>query len=61
MKTKTLLAMGLCAAIGLVTSHPNQALAQEHHEHKEGDGANVKVPDTLEDMFGRSEAAPHKN
>ena len=44
MKTKTLLAMGLCAAIGLATIQT--ALAQEHKEHKEG-GEKVKIPDTV--------------
>ena len=52
MKTKTLLAMALGAAIALLTSHTT-VLAQEHKdhkEHKEG-GEKVKVPDTVEGVW----------
>jgi hypothetical protein len=51
MKTKSLMAMGLCAAIGLFS---NTVLAQEHKdhgEHKEGAHAKVKVPDTLDGIW----------
>src|SRR5690349_10250626 len=49
MKTKTLLAMGLCAAIGLL-SNQTFAADQEHKDHKEGHAA-VKVPDTVEGIW----------
>src|SRR5437667_9627371 len=45
MKTKTLLAMGLCAAIGLFTNQ-TRAAEHEHGDHKDAH-AKVKVPDTL--------------
>ena len=47
MKTKTVLAMALCAAIGLTATQT--AFAQpheEHHEQKEG-GEQIKIPDTV--------------
>jgi len=48
MRTKILLAMGLCAAIGLLAT---QTCAAEH-EHKEGEThGKVKVPDTLEGIW----------
>src|SRR6266568_2167305 len=49
MKPKTLLAMALCAAIGLAGA----SLAQEHTEHKEhkAGGAKVQVPDTLDGIW----------
>lgn len=49
MKTKTLLAMALCAAIGFLS---NQAFAaeQDHKDHKEGHAA-VKVPDTVDGIL----------
>jgi hypothetical protein len=50
MKTKTLLAMGLCAAIGLFGTQINHANAQEQHEHKEANG-KLKVPDTLDGIW----------
>jgi hypothetical protein len=52
MKTKTLLAMGLCAAIGLFTAQPSLATAQEHHEHKEGEAhGKVQIPETLDGIW----------
>src|SRR2546423_9811472 len=48
MKTKTLLAMGLCAAIGLFAAQTRAA----EHEHKEGEAhATVQVPDTLDGIW----------
>ncbi len=52
MKTKTLLAMGLCAAIGLFGVQKTFA----QHEHKEGEkheehGGKIKIPDTVEGIF----------
>ena len=50
MKMKTLLAMGLCAAIGLAMNQA--AFAQEHKEHKEGEAkGKAKIPDTVEGIF----------
>src|SRR5882724_5045119 len=51
MKIKTLLAMGLCAAIGLAANQT--AFAQEHKdqkEQKEG-GERVKIPDTVDGIL----------
>ncbi|MEO6035745.1 MAG: hypothetical protein ABIQ35_10860 [Verrucomicrobiota bacterium] len=51
MKIKTLLAMGLCAAIGLATNQ--SSFAQEHKdskEHKEH-GEKTKIPDTVEGIL----------
>jgi hypothetical protein len=52
MKTKTLLAMGLCAAIGFTTLTATTAFAQEHehgeHEHAKG---KIKIPETVEGIF----------
>jgi hypothetical protein len=45
MKIKTLLAMGLCAAIVLMSLVPTRALADEEKETK------VKIPDTSEGIF----------
>jgi hypothetical protein len=45
MKTKTLLAMGLCAAIGLMSLVATRAYADEEKEGK------VKIPDTTEGIF----------
>src|SRR6266536_696291 len=52
MKTKTLLAMALGAAIGLLSNHAT-GLAQEHKDHKEHkeSGGKVKVPDTVEGIW----------
>jgi Skp family chaperone for outer membrane proteins len=52
MKTRTLLAMGLCAAIGLFGAQKTFA----QHDHKEGEkheekGAKAKIPDTVEGIF----------
>lgn len=54
MKTKTLLAMGLCAAIGLFGTQKTFA----QHEHKEGEHGEhaapegkLKIPDTVEGIF----------
>lgn len=49
MKTKTLLAMGLCAAIGLSFT-PMFAAEHEHGEHADAH-AKVKVPDTLNGIW----------
>ena len=43
MKTKSLLAMGLCAAIGLISIIATTARAAEKE--------NVKIPDTVEGIF----------
>ena len=48
MKIKTLLAMGLCAAIGIAMNQT--AFAQEQKEHKEG-GETVKIPDTVDGIL----------
>src|SRR5712692_10982528 len=48
MKIKTLLAMGLCAAIGFAANQT--AFAQEHKEHKEG-SEKVKIPDTVDGIL----------
>jgi len=48
MKIRMLLAMGLCAAIGLVANQT--ALAQELKEHKEG-SEKVKIPDTVDGIL----------
>ena len=50
MKTKTLLAMGLCAAIGLFSNTTFAQEHKEHSEHKEAQG-KIKVPDTLEGIW----------
>ena len=48
MKTKTLLAMGLCAAIGFFATQTRAA----EHEHKEGEAhAKIQVPDTLDGIW----------
>jgi hypothetical protein len=49
MKTKTLLAMGLCAAIGFL-GNQTFAAEQEHKDPKEGHG-KVKIPDTIEGIW----------
>jgi hypothetical protein len=52
MKLKTLLAMGLCAAIGL-TSLQTRVMAQEKKdpaEHQEGE-AKIQIPDTKEGIL----------
>jgi acetolactate synthase small subunit len=49
MKIKTLLAMGLCAAIGFFITSATAA-EQEHGDHKDAH-AKVKVPDTLPDIW----------
>src|SRR6266581_344395 len=50
MKTKTLLAMGLCAAIGLFFTQT--LLAQEHKEHSDHKAhEKVKVPDNLNGIW----------
>lgn len=51
MRTRTLLAMGLCAAIGLMGLSSNTAFAaEEGHGHAEQEG-KVKIPDTVEGIF----------
>lgn len=50
MKTKTLLAMGLCAAIGLSIS--SAALAQEHDGHQHAESAEqIKIPETVDGII----------
>jgi hypothetical protein len=49
MKTKTLLAMGLCAAIGLFITSASAA-EHEHGDHNDAH-AKVKVPDALPDIW----------
>ena len=52
MKTKTLLAMGLGAAIGLISNQTNLARAQEKHEHKEGEAhGKIEMPATLDGIW----------
>ena len=46
MKTKTLLAMGLCAAIGLMSLGATRASAEEEKME-----AKMKIPDTTEGTF----------
>jgi|SRR5882672_351014 len=60
MKTKTLLAMGLCAAIGLFSAQTN--FAQEHKEHGDHEKAHekVKVPDTLNGIWHEIHKHPHE-
>jgi hypothetical protein len=54
MKTKTLLAMGLCAAIGFMGLAATRVFAaeegQEHGEQAEN-GGKMKIPDTVEGIF----------
>jgi hypothetical protein len=50
MKTKTLLAMALCAAIGLMGISATTVLAAEGHEHGQH-GEKIKIPDTVEGIF----------
>jgi len=53
MKTKTLLAMGLCAVIGLTAVPTTTVFAAEHEhedEHSDADG-KVKIPATVEGIF----------
>lgn len=54
MKIRTLLAMGLCAAIGFTTITATNAFGDEkgHKDHKEGhEKGKVKVPGTVEGIF----------
>jgi hypothetical protein len=52
MKTKTLLAMGLGVAIGILANRTNTAHAQDKHEHQEGEApGKVTVPDTLDGIW----------
>jgi hypothetical protein len=48
MKTKSLLAMGLCAAIGLF-GNQTFAAEQEHKDHKGHE--KIKIPDTVEGIW----------
>src|SRR5882724_9067969 len=51
MKTKTLLAMGLCAAIGLL-SNQTTVRAQEHKDQQDHQhGEKVKIPDTVDGIL----------
>lgn len=54
METKTLLAMGLCAAIGFMSLTATRVLAadeaHEHGEHADKEG-KMKIPDTVEGIF----------
>jgi hypothetical protein len=49
MKNKTLLAMGLCAAIGLFGTQ-SRLFAQEHNEHKQSE-AKIQIPDTRDGIL----------
>ena len=49
MKTKTLLAMGLCAAIGFLANQ-TRAAEHEHSDHPDAH-AKVQVPDTLDGIW----------
>jgi len=52
MKRTTLLAMGLCVAIGLTGVGPIAAFASEGHEHHEAEeGGKIKIPDTIQGIF----------
>jgi rubrerythrin len=52
MKRTTLLAMGLCAAIGLTGVGPTAVSAAEGHEHHETEeGGKVTIPETVEGIF----------
>ncbi|MDQ6631053.1 MAG: hypothetical protein M3Y82_04755 [Verrucomicrobiota bacterium] len=53
MKIKTILAMGLCAAIGLSaiqSTFADEAKEHKDNEHKEG-GDKVKIPDTVDGIL----------
>ena len=50
MKTKTLLAMGLGAAIGLCSTQAAPAQEKDQAEHKES-GAKVKIPATRDEIL----------
>jgi len=50
MKPKTILAMGLCAAIGILGTQTNRAAEKDKPEHNEGHD-KVNVPDTLEGIW----------
>jgi len=57
MKTKTLLAMGLCAAIGFFATQTRAA----EHEHKEGEAhAKIQVPDTLDGIWAEIHKHHHE-
>ena len=61
MKTKTLLAMGLAAAIGIFATRTNTAHAQDKHEHKEGEASGkVTVPDTLDGIWAEIHKHHHE-
>lgn len=49
MKNKTLLAMGLCAAIGLFGAQ-TMVIGQEHHEPAEGE-SKIQIPDTRDGIL----------
>ena len=48
MKTKALLAMALCAAIGLTTLTAATAFGADNEDHEKG---KVKIPDTVDGIF----------
>ena len=50
MKTKILLAMGLCAAIGLFNTRTSLAQEKEKPEHKEAE-KKVKIPETRDGIL----------
>ena len=52
MKTKSLLAMGLCAAIGIFGTQSKLAAqeSKDHQEHKEGE-SKMQIPDTRDGIL----------
>ena len=58
MKTKSLLAMGLCAAIGIFGIQSKLAAqeSKDHQEHKEGE-SKIQIPDTRDGIL--KEIAKH--
>ncbi len=58
MKTKTLLAMGLCAAIGLFITSASAA-EPEHGDHADAH-AKVQVPDTLDGIWAEIHKHHHE-
>src|ERR1035437_1867723 len=58
MKTKSLLAMGLCAAIGIFGTQSKLAAqeSKDHQEHKEGE-SKIQIPDTRDGIL--KEIAKH--
>jgi hypothetical protein len=51
MKAKILLAMGLCAAIGLAVSQTASAQEHKNHEEHKESGEKVKIPQTVDGIL----------